>query len=266
MGSSPDASTIVARLRAAGCVYAEDEAQLLIAEANTPGDLTAMIDRRADGLPLEHVLGWAEFSGLRIAVAPGVFVPRPHTEFLVREATALASPGAVVLDLCCGSGALGVALAAAVDGAELHATDIDPAAVRCARENVGDGGHVYEGDLYEPLPADLRGRVEILLANAPYVPTEAIMQMPREAREHEPLVALDGGADGLEVLRRVSAAAPLWLAPGGHLLVETSERQAARAVETVALHGPRPRVARSEDMNAAVVVATRPSAGNAPGG
>jgi len=252
-------------LRAAGCVYADDEARLLISAAGTPAELAAMVDRRADGLPLEHVLGWAEFCGLRIAVAPGVFVPRPHTEFLVREATALAERGAVVLDLCCGSGALGVALAAALAGAELHATDIEPAAVRCARHNIGAGGHVYEGDLYEPLPAELRGRVEILLANAPYVPTEAIMQMPREARDHEPLVALDGGADGLEVLRRVSAAAPQWLAPGGHLLVETSERQAARAVETVAANGLLARVARSEKMDAAVVIATRPAGGIYPG-
>ena len=253
-------SAIVTRLRSAGCVYPEDEARLLVSEAQTPGDLAAMVDRRAAGLPLEHVLGWAEFCGLRIAVAPGVFVPRPHTEFLVREATSLAQPGAVVLDLCCGSGALGVALVAALGQAELHATDIDAAAVTCARRNVAAGGHVYEGDLYEPLPAELRGRVDILLANAPYVPTDAIAQMPREAREHEPLVALDGGADGLAMLRRVSAEAPLWLAPGGHLLVETSERQASRAVETVAANGLLPRVARSEEMNAAVVVATRPAA------
>jgi len=251
-------SAIAARLRSAGCVYAEDEVRLLVSQAGTPADLAAMFDRRVAGLPLEHVLGWAEFCGMRIAVAPGVFVPRPHTEFLVRQAAALAPPRAVVLDLCCGSGALGVALAAALDGPELHAADVDPAAVRCARRNVAALGHVYEGDLYEPLPAQLRGRVDVLLANAPYVPTGSIDLMPREARDHEPLVALDGGADGLDVLRRVAAGAPLWLAPGGHLLVETSERQAQHAVETVAAHGLIPWVARSDEMHAAAVVARRP--------
>ncbi|MDT7565026.1 MAG: release factor glutamine methyltransferase, partial [Pseudonocardiales bacterium] len=164
---------MVTRLRAAGCVFAEDEARLLISSARTPADLAAMVDRRVRGLPLEHVLGWAEFCGLRIAVDTGVFVPRRRTEFLVRQAASLARPGAVVLDLCCGSGAVGAALAATVERAEIHAVDIDPAAVLCARRNLA-GGQVYEGDLYEPLPDALRGRVDVLVANAPYVPTEAI--------------------------------------------------------------------------------------------
>ncbi|MBO0774124.1 MAG: putative protein N(5)-glutamine methyltransferase, partial [Actinobacteria bacterium] len=180
--SSPSTrSSIVSRLRAAGCVFAEDEARLLMSAARSPADLTAMVDRRAGGLPLEHVIGWAEFCGLRIAVDPGVFIPRPRTEFLVRQAELVAGQAAgpgenrdrvVVLDLCCGSGALGVALATALAGAELHAADVDPAAVRCARRNAAAvGGHVYQGDLYQPLPAALRGRVGILAANVPYVPT-----------------------------------------------------------------------------------------------
>ena len=169
---------------------------------------------------LEHVIGWAEFCGLRIAVESGVFVPRRRTEFLVDQAAALAKPGAVVVDLCCGTGAVGAALTAALEQIELYAADIDPAAVRCARRNVtAAGGYVYEGDLYEPLPATLRGRVDILVANAPYVPADAIELLPREARIYESLVALDGGADGLDVQRRVATAAPLWLTPGGHLLV-----------------------------------------------
>ena len=150
--------SIVSKLRAAGCVFAEDEAELLVAEARTPDELTAMVDRRVAGYPLEHVLGWAEFCGLRIAVGAGVFVPRRRTEFLVREAAAHAPSGAVVLDLCCGSGALGLALASMVERVELCAADLDPAAVRCARGNVGTRGQVYEGDLYEPLPQMLRGR------------------------------------------------------------------------------------------------------------
>ncbi|HEX5541568.1 MAG TPA: putative protein N(5)-glutamine methyltransferase [Micromonospora sp.] len=251
---------IVARLREAGCVFAEDEAQLLIAEAGTPADLAAMVDRRVAGLPLEHVLGWAEFCGLRIAVEPGVFIPRRRTEFLVRQAAALARPGAVVVDLCCGSGAVGVALAAALGRVELHAVDIDPVAVRCARRNVAAaGGRVYEGDLYQPLPATLRGRVDILVANVPYVPTDAVGLLPPEARDHEPRVALDGGADGLDVLRRVAASALLWLAPGGHLLIETGEHQAPQAVETFARSGLAARVASSDELDTTVVIGTSPN-------
>jgi release factor glutamine methyltransferase len=252
-------STIVARLRAAGCVFAEDEARLLISTAPTPADLEVMVHRRAAGLPLEHVVGWAEFGGLRIAVDPGVFVPRRRSEFLVSQAVGRARPGAVVVDLCCGSGALGAALAAALEDAEVHAVDIDPAAVACARRNlVAAGGRVYEGDLYAPLPAGLRGRVDILLANVPYVPTREVGLLPAEARLHEARVALDGGADGLAVLRRVSAAAPGWLAPGGHLLVETSERQAPQAVEAFARGGLTAQVASSEELDATVIIGTRP--------
>lgn len=259
MSAASLSQSVVTRLRAAGCVFAEDEARLLVSAAGTPGELDAMVDRRAAGLPLEHVLGWAEFCGRRVAVDAGVFVPRRRTEFLIRQAIALAGPRPVIVDLCCGSGALGAALAASAGGAELHAADIDPAAVRCARRNVAAaGGRVYEGDLYEPLPAGLRGRVDVLLANVPYVPSAEVELLPAEARVHEARVALDGGADGLDVLRRVTVAAPLWLAPGGHLLFETSERQTARAVETVARDGLVPRVVGSADLNATVVIGTRP--------
>ncbi|MET7615663.1 putative protein N(5)-glutamine methyltransferase [Streptomyces sp. NPDC005408] len=258
--SSLTSSAIVTRLRAAGCVFAEDEAELIVSTARTPSGLAAMVDRRVAGLPLEHVLGWAEFCGLRVAVDPDVFVPRRRTEFLVRQAAALARPGAVVVDLCCGSGAVGVALAEALGQAELYAADVDPAAVRCARRNIGAaGGQVYEGDLFEPLPAALRGRIEVLAANVPYVPTEEVGLLPSEAREHEPLVALDGGADGLDVLRRVAAGAPRWLAPGGSLLVETSERQAQLAVEAFTGSGLITKVAVSEELYATVVIGTRPA-------
>jgi release factor glutamine methyltransferase len=269
--SSHPRSDIVTRLRAAGCVFPEDEARLLVSAARTPADLAAMVDRRASGRPLEHVLGWAEFCGLRIAVDPGVFVPRHRTEFLVRQAaalarvaaspsTALARPRAVVVDLCCGSGAVGAALVAALDWVELYAVDLDPAAARCARRNVAAaGGQVYEGDLYEPLPATMRGRVDVLVANAPYVPTEVVRLLPPEARMHEPRMALDGGADGLDILRRVIAAAPIWLAPGGHLLIEASERQAPQTVDAVASSGLIPRLAGSEELSATVVIGTRPA-------
>jgi release factor glutamine methyltransferase len=254
-----DETIIVTRLRAAGCVFAEDEARLLISAARTPADLASMVDRRAIGLPLEHVIGWAEFCGLRIAVDPGVFVPRNRTKFLVSQAASLSRPGAVVVDLCCGSGAVGAALAATLERIDLYAADIDPAAVRCARRNVtAFGGHVYEGDLFEPLPATLQGRVDVLVANAPYVPTEAIRLLPPEARIHEARVALDGGADGLNVQRRVAASASLWLAAGGHLLVETSERQAPQTFEIFARNGLIPQVSRFDELDATVVIGTKP--------
>jgi release factor glutamine methyltransferase len=250
-----DARFVVARLRAAGCVFAEDEAQLLISSARSPDELDSMIDRRVAGLPLEHVVGWAEFCSLRIAVDPGVFVPRHRTEFMARQAVSLAQPGALVVDLCCGSGAVAAVLIASVDRIELHAADVDPAAVRCARRNV-ENGQVYQGDLFEPLPAELRGRVDVLVANVPYVPTEEIALLPPEARLHEPHLALDGGADGLDILHRVASAAPQWLAPGGHLLVETSERQVPHAVEAFAQSGLIPRLVTDDELNATVVIGT----------
>lgn len=258
--ASINVDAIVTKLRAAGCVFAEDEAQLLISAASTSAELATMVERRAAGLPIEHVVGGAEFCGHRITVDPGVFVPRYRTQFLAAEAIALARPRAVVVDLCCGSGALGAAVAAAHEQIELHAADIDPAAVHCARRNLqGGGGTVYEGDLFEPLPAALRGRIDILVANVPYVPTDQIALLPAEARVHEALVALDGGTDGLDLLRRVTATAPTWLVPGGHLLFETSEQQAQRAVEAVISSGLIPRIASSEELDATVIIGTRPN-------
>ena len=277
-------AAIVTRLRQAGCVFAEDEARLLISAARTPADLAAMVDRRAAGQPLEHVLGWAEFCGLRIAVDPGVFVPRRRTEFLVRQAAALARRAAgppaprppgrphrqpdparprpvVVVDLCCGSGAVGAALAAALDRVELHAADIDPAAVRCARRNVAAaGGQVYRGDLYAPLPARLRGRIDILAANVPYVPTGAVGLLPPEARIHEPRVALDGGADGLDVLRRVDRR--------GATVAGARRSPAGRDERAPGAAGRRGRRPRRTDpaggpfqrLNTTVVIGTRPYA------
>ncbi|MDO0929087.1 putative protein N(5)-glutamine methyltransferase [Streptomyces sp. TG1A-8] len=254
----PSSSAVVRALRTAGCVFAEEEAELLLAAARTPGELAAMVDRRTAGLPLEHVLGWADFHGLRITVEPGVFVPRRRTEFLVDQALAQAPDARVVVDLCCGSGALGAALAAALGAVEVHAADVDPAAVRCARRNLAAfGGRAHTGDLYAALPAGLRGRIGILTANVPYVPSAEVPLLPAEARDHEPLVALDGGADGLDVLRRVAAGAPGWLAPGGCLLAETSERQAGAARQVFADAGLTTRLAVSEELYAHVVIGVR---------
>jgi release factor glutamine methyltransferase len=256
-----DLAAVVARLRGAGCVFAEEEAALLIAEAGSADELEAMVARRVEGLPLEQVVGWAEFCGLRIAVEPGVFVPRRRTSLLVSEAARLASSGAVVLDLCCGSGAIGVAVASALGGVDLHAVDVDPVAVRCARRNVEPmGGTVYEGDLDAPVPESLRGRVDLVLACPPYVPTSSLRLMPTEAREHEPRVALDGGADGLDVVRRLVLVAAEWLMPGGHLLVESSEPQTEPTVALFERHGLAARVTSSDELGATVVVG---QAGNA---
>ncbi|HEX7106425.1 MAG TPA: putative protein N(5)-glutamine methyltransferase [Acidothermaceae bacterium] len=248
------APRLVARLRAAGCVFAEDEAAMLIEAAGSAAELDRMVSRRAAGAPLEQVVGWAEFCGSRIVVAPGVFVPRRRTEFLVEQALALLPPQAVVLDLCCGAGAIGAALLTRAPGIELHAADVDPAAVACARRNLTAPVHI--GDLYDPLPPRLRGQVDAIVANVPYVPSADVAFLPSEARVHEPLTALDGGPDGLDVLRRVAAGAPDWLRRGGRLLIETSERQAAAAVHAFAGSGLRARTTTDDELGVTVVVGT----------
>jgi len=228
-------SAVVEQLRAAGCVFAEEEAALLADAAGSPDELAAMVARRVDGVPVEQIVGWAEFCGLRVAVEPGVFVPRRRTELLARTAAAHASPGAVVVDLCCGSGAVGLAVATLVPGVQVHAVDIDPAAVRCARRNLAAvEGRVYEGDLFGPISVGLLGAIDIITVNGPYVPTSEIALMPAEARLREPRTALDGGSDGLDVHRRVAVAARSWLAEGGVVLAECSQRQEAALAMTCA--------------------------------
>jgi release factor glutamine methyltransferase len=246
--------SIVDRLRMAGCVFAEDEARLLLSSAATPAALKEMVARRVAGEPLEHIVGWVEFCGLRVAVDPGVFVPRQRTELLVRQAVSLATPSCRVVDLACGCGAIAAAIAARVDGIALSAVDIDPCAVACARRNL-PRADVYCGDLFEPLPSSLRGKVEVLVANVPYVPTSAVDMMPPEARFHEPLAALDGGTDGLDMLRRVASGAPDWLAPGGHVLIEIGAAQADAAL--AALAGLSPIVVSDDEVGATVVIGVR---------
>jgi release factor glutamine methyltransferase len=216
---------LVAALRAAGSVFAEDEARLLVDEASSTAELMSWAARRMAGEPLEQIVGWAAFDGLRVALEPGVFVPRRRSALLVEVAAR--EPANLVVDLCCGSGALGAALAARWPTAEVHAADCDPAAVASARRNLPPE-RVHAGDLYDALPSDLRGRVDLIIVNAPYVPTEAIATMPREARDHEHRVALDGGGDGLDVHRRVATGAPAWLRRGGRLVIETGRAQAER--------------------------------------
>ncbi len=252
---------MVARLRAAGCVYAEGEAALLAAAATTAAELDRLIEQRAAGLPLEHILGWAQFCGLRIAVGPGVFVPRRRTEFLAAEAVARAracTADPVVVDLCCGAGALAATVLAALPSAQVYAADLDACAVDYARRNLPSrASHVYVGDLFQALPPTLRGRIDVLMVNTPYVPTADIELLPAEARLHEPRLALDGGSDGLDVQRRLAADAPWWLAPGGSVLVETSEQQAATAAGIFAGSGLSTQIERNDELGATVVSARK---------
>jgi release factor glutamine methyltransferase len=237
-------------------VFAEHEAALIIDAASTSVELGSLVSRRVAGEPLEQVLGWAEFRGLRIVVEPGVFVPRRRTELLVAETVRLLGGVSqpVVVDLCCGTGAVAVAVHDVVGHAEVHASDIDPRAVACARRNLDGIGTVHEGDLTDALPDLLAGRVDVVVVNAPYVPTAEIAMMPPEARDHEPRVALDGGADGVDIHRRVAEQAPLWLRPSGHLVIETSRGQAPLTVEAMSGHSFDTRVVRSDDVDATAVV------------
>lgn len=241
-----------ARLAAAGCVSAEAEARWLLEEALGigPGTLPArraerlpppaatrlerMVARRVAGEPLQYVTGWAPFGPLRLEVGPGVFVPRPETEIVAeRAARHLAESGGsapVAVDLCTGSGAIACFLAEEVPGARVLATEIDPGALVWARRNLRDRPvELLEGDLDEPLPADLEGGVDVLVANVPYVPASAMRLLPRDVHEHEPRLALEGGPDGLDVLRRVVARAPHWLAPGGWVVCEIGADQGEAA-------------------------------------
>lgn len=260
------AQEVATRLRAAGCVFAEDEAALLLGHARETGaderELDALVARRCAGEPLELVVGWAAFAGLRVTVAPGVFVPRRRTELLVAvvdgllQARGVQGGPPVVVDLCCGTGALAAAVQARWPHADVHAADVDPAAVACARRNVRT---VHEGDLFAALPEALRGSVDVLVANAPYVPSHAVATMPSEARDHEALVALDGGADGLDLHRRIAADVGAWLVPGGHVVVETSPRQAATSARLLRDRGLVVRTVRDDERDGTAVVGRRVS-------
>jgi release factor glutamine methyltransferase len=159
----------------------------------------------------------------------------------------------VLLELCCGVGPV----AATVAAGEIHLSDLDPVALECARRNVPQG-HVHLSDLYADLPVDLRGRLDVVAANAPYVPTDRIALMPPEARDHEQLMALDGGVDGVDLHRRIAADAPEWLAPGGVLVIETSPSQAPLTEGAMRGAGLVTEVVTDDDVGGCVVVGLRP--------
>ncbi|WP_328466408.1 putative protein N(5)-glutamine methyltransferase [Actinoplanes sp. NBC_00393] len=276
MTTTDAVAAAVHRLRAAGCVFAEEEAEVLReASGHDDAALAALVERRAAGEPLEQVVGYADFCGVRVRLRPGVFVPRVRSELLVQLAveagrgtenkarrgteeeasrgTEQAEEEEVVVDLCCGSGALGLAVRHRRPGITLHAADLDPVAVACARENLGS--NVHQGDLFTALPADLRGRIDVLLANVPYVATSHIPFLPAEARDHEPRIALDGGDDGLAVFRSVAAEARSWLTPHGTLISEITEAQTGTAIEIALENGLTATVATDDDLDARAIIA-----------
>jgi release factor glutamine methyltransferase len=199
-----------------------------VAGADADDVLEGLVSRRVGGEPLAWVTGYATFLGHRVVVRPGVYVPRWQTEALAQRAIELLPNGGLGADLCTGSGAIAVALSRARPGARVVATDIDPVACRCAAEN---GVEVFPGNLAEPLPLELYGHFDVVIAVVPYVPTDEIIYLPRDVREHEPLLALDGGPGGTRVLEQAVWASAELLRGGGTLLLEVGGDQAD------ALHG-----------------------------
>ncbi len=224
--------SVVARLAAAGCVAPDDEARELCSDAPDASVLEVRLRRREAGEPLAWITGRARFGGLVLHVDPGVYVPRRQTEELARRAAAVLPLGGVAVDLCTGSGAVAVWLQRAVPNALVVGVDVDPAATRCAARN---GVRAVVGDLGRSLHAP--GSVDVVTAVAPYVPTAARALLPADVQRHEPAHALDGGDDGLAVVRRVVADAAALLRAGGHLVVELGGDQDAQLAPDLARHG-----------------------------
>lgn len=247
---------LVARLRAAGCVFAEEEAVALRAAALNSADRERLVARRIAGEPLEVVIGYAEFAGLRIPVAAGVFVPRVRTELVARLAVELAPPSSIVVDLCCGSGAIAAAVAHARPDLTVWAADIDPVAIALASTTLSPFGvHSLVSDMDAALPTSLRGKVSVVASCPPYVPTAEVALMPPEARDHEPLAALDGGATGAAMQARVFETARRLLAPRGVCIVETSEHLCDATLAAAVAAGFTAQVEIDDEIDAVVVVA-----------
>jgi release factor glutamine methyltransferase len=253
------------QLARAGCVYPEEEAAVLVEASCNAEELDAMLARRAAGEPLEYIVGWTDFRGIRFTVCEGVFVPRGRSGFLVEEAASLirctagSSRSVVVVDLCCGVGAIGAALTAELPQVELHAADVDPRAVACAELNLAAwGGAVHLGDLFTALPRRLRRRIDVLVASPPYVPTDEIRLLAPEARDFESLTALDGGAEGLDLVSRIARGARQWLAPRGCLAVEVGGSQIDRLEAMLDDLGYATRAVTSEAYGSAVMIGRPP--------
>ncbi|MDP2183509.1 MAG: peptide chain release factor N(5)-glutamine methyltransferase [Actinomycetota bacterium] len=195
------------------------------------------VKARGAGAPLQYVTGEMPFRHIVVRVRPGVFIPRPETEILVEQVlVAIASiDSPVVVDLCTGSGCAACSIAHERPDARVVATDLSPVAVEVARDNAGrlgiaDRVTVYEGDLFAPLPRDLVGQIDAVVANPPYVPTADLPELPAEILGYEPSLALDGGPDGLDLARRIMSDAREWLVPGHGLFMELDETRVSDAV------------------------------------
>jgi len=250
------------RLVAAGLPTARQDAEMLLAHVlgttrlglyaagPTPvlgsalKEFEGLVVRRCQHEPIQYILGETEFCGLRLELGPGVFIPRPETEALVDRAAALGPPGsATVLEVCTGSGAIACALAMRRPGWTVWAVERDDPAVACARANVRrlpleSRVHVRAGDLFTPLEGTVSpGAADLVVANPPYLSTPILPTLPAEVRAWEPRAALDGGIDGLDVIRRLVAEAAGWLRPAGWLLLEIGEEQGAAIRGLVAANG-----------------------------
>ncbi|MFN2525807.1 MAG: class I SAM-dependent methyltransferase [Actinomycetota bacterium] len=249
---------VIDALIGGGCIAPHEEAEALLSAASEGvGPIDELIARRLRGEPLAWITGWVIFCGLRLQVDPSVFVPRPHTERLALRAASLLPPHGTAVDLCTGCGAVAAVLTATHPKATVVATDIDPVAAACAR---GNGVRALVGDLDEPLPATLLGRVDLMTAVVPYVPTEEFHLLPRDVRAHEPATALDGGEGGTRVLLRAAEAAGRWLRRGGSVLLELGGDQAAVVAEALLRAGVSEiRLHRDEDGEARAIEGRRQS-------
>ena len=222
---SLDASALATVLSKAGFIAAEDEAEELLACA--AGDrqrLDSLVARRLTGEPLAWITGRISFCGLEIRVDAGVYVPRLQSEALARRAAERLPENGTAIDLCTGSGAIARTLMSRRPGPRVVASEIDQRAVGCAAAN---GVEVYLGDLFNPLPQALEGRVDLVVGVVPYVPTPALPLLQRDTFAFESALAYDGGPDGTDILRRALRDAPRFLRRGGALLLELGGQQAS---------------------------------------
>lgn len=247
---------VAARLRAAGSVFAEDEAAILLEAATDHAELDALVTRRIAGEPIETLVGWVRFGRLRLAVGPGVFVPRQRSLMLARAAVRMArsQAGPVVVEPFCGVAPIAASVAAAVSAAEIHVSDVDPVALRFARRNLPAGAAVHAGAGLTRLPVALRGRVSVVASVPPYVPDGERRFVPREALEHEPPGAIFAGADGLDHVRALVADLVGWLRPDGRALIELHRAQWDAAAEHARSCGWRPSRRSGSDGQTALLV------------
>lgn len=223
------------RLALAGCVAAEAEAVELLAAAPDEPTLDAWLRRREAGEPLAWITGIARFGPIALHIEAGVYVPRAQTRDLAARAASRLPAGGRALDLCTGTGAVAAWLRTEVPDVVVIGVDLDAVAARCARRN---GIPTLLGDLGAPLRTAQGGHAfDVVTAVAPYVPTAAIELLPADVRRYEPHRALDGGADGLDLVRRVIATAQHVLRPGGWLVVEVGGEQDEVLAPVWAGHG-----------------------------